>query len=220
MTENKKKSTVFSKQDSASFKAYEDLVNIHGDSVSTRMPKGFIDKYKEFSKPLDVKVEKTDYSKIDSTSPGYASTRKKELSNFIMDTSKRQRKLQSKFDKDFEIFEKDKARYEDINSSIDTLQEEWNATEEGVWTFDSMFNTYKKDSSMGILKESLSKLRDERGTLKQSLFGGGRGFDRGREETINNRRKSLSRMSEELAKKTQKFNEIQDFELNQSGYKK
>ena len=234
---DKKDRKQYTKQDSAAFKAYQDNLAAFPAEAASWVDDEFKLEFAEFQNTSTYKSKGKEAKEsiarnLESTegeAPGYLSTAQKEMSDSIISSTSNLNKLQAGYDKDYSVFQGDSTRYEDVRTSLGILESEWEAREgESPTTFESMFNLYPKDSSMGILSTQIGKLRDTEKELYGKTFKkhgkvsgnmsstGDPGISY--EDKLKMRKSGLNKLSGSIKKKQEFYNSLQKIELDKKGY--
>jgi hypothetical protein len=235
---DKKSKPEYTKQDSASFKRYEEFIDKHGGKKESLFSDEFRGRYKVF-KGLGIEdsgggVEEAkkiprNLKGAETEAPGYLSAAQKEMSNSIISSTSNLNKLQAGYDKDYSVFQGDSTRYQDVRTSLGVLESEWEARESASpTTFESMFNLYPEDSSMGILSTQIGELRDRERELYDKTFKkhgkvsgnmsstGDPGISY--EDKLKMRKSGLNKLSGSIKKKQEFYDSLQKIELDKKGY--
>jgi len=237
---DKKSKPEYTKQDSASFKRYEEFIDKHGGTKESLFSDEFRSRYKVF-KGLGIEdsgggggVEKAkkiprNLKGTEDEAPGYLSAAQKEMSDSIVSSTLNLEKLQAGYDKDYTVFQEDSTRYEDVRTSLGVLESEWEARESASpTTLQSMFNLYPEDSSMGILSTQIGELRDRERELYDKTFKkhgkvsgsqasvGDPGISY--EDKLKMRKSGLNKLSGSIKKKQEFYDSLQKIELDKKGY--
>jgi hypothetical protein len=115
--------------------------------------------------------------------------------------------LNKLYDNDYGSFKTDSSRFESLGEEYKDKKSLWEAKEGEIdWLNPNwIFNTYDKDSSLGILNSEMRDIERERQKINSKWFDSGVGADAGTpgasetgREKLSQRKNSLNKLNEEL----------------------
>ena len=229
MPDNKKKSKkteeVFTPQDSAMFKAYEKYMEDHKEADTTKFSPAFMDKYNIYSqKPAEeVRADSAITDKFK-----YA-----ELEEDVKWISKNEPVIESLnklYSEDYSSFQSDSARFDKLRQLGKDQKALWEAKEGEIsfWNPNWVFNTYDKDSKLGILSQEMMETDKEKRSLYDRWFSEGLPLTTGEHQTsgkgrLDYRKSQLDKLNKQLKMRKSRQKEYfgkeeTDEELTKKGY--
>ena len=221
---SKKTEEVFTPQDSAMFKAYEKYMEDHIEADTTMFNPAFMDKYNIYSQKPDEEV-RADSAITDKFK--YA-----ELEEDVKWISKNEPVIESLnklYSEDYSSFQSDSARFDKLRQLGKDQKALWEAKEGEIsfWNPNWVFNTYDKDSKLGILSQEMMETDKEKRSLYDRWFSEGLPLTTGSDSMehqasgkgrLDYRKGQLDKLNEQLKTRQARFNKTQDEELTKKGY--
>jgi hypothetical protein len=215
---------VFTAKDSAMFKAYEKYMEDHIEADTTMFNPSFMDKYNIYSqKPAEeVRADSAITSKFE-----YAEQR--EDSDWIFKNEDVIKSLNNMYSKDYSAFQSDSAKFKKLGKLQRDQKALWEAREGEIswWNPNWVFNTYDKDSKLGILSREMMETGKEKRSLYDRWFTEGLPLTTGSDSIehqpsgkgrLDYRKGQLDKLNEELKTRKARFNKTTYEELDKKGY--
>jgi len=210
MPQNKKK---YTKQDSTRFLKYQQDLQEFPNDASKWVPESFKKDYATWAGQGGIKKDTFNYEGSES----FRDAEFKEDSAWLSEKEPIINSLDELLKKDMATFRSDSSRYSKLGKEYDVRKTLWEAREGEVpfWDLDWVFNTYDKKSSLGVLNQEMSDIREERREIHDKYFRRvGRGDSTG-EEKLRNRERALETLNTQLKTRKARFNKknLKDYKV-------